>query len=175
MDEPYQPDHPCENLFYSDDVGMVANMIDRNWSLSEKPKIYYKQDRIARENHPYGSIYVYSLGKSPSKVGINYDGMRMSHRICIDVQNPENRERHYDWIQELFRIFLKYRRAGRRQLNGWDYIEISNDVFKHGYVNFYHSTFEINLMTEVRPILQSGFGDVECREIEPEPEDMQFE
>ena len=175
MDKPYVPEHYGENLFYTDDVGFVANLIDANWSLEDRPKIYFKQDRMARENYPYGSIYVYTLGKSPSKVGINYDAMKMSHRICIDVQNPENRERHYNWLQELYRIFFKYRRAGRKKLQGYDYIELPNEVFKHGYVNFYHSTFEINLVTEARPIFQSGFGDVICEEKDVEPEDMQFE
>lgn len=169
-------DYNDTEVFYSDDVFMVRELLEDNWSLGvgEIPKFYHDQNQLARDNNP-GSIYVYSLGKNIAKVGINYDGMRTTHRICIDVQNPVNRERHYAWMNEIYRILMKYRRAGKRQLKGWDYYDVSNESFKHNYTSYYHDTLEISLVREVKPLIQSGFGDIQCESEFPEPDDMQFE
>ena len=55
-----------------------------------------------------------------------------------------------------------YRRAGKNKLIGWDYLEISNDNFKQGYVRFYHDAMEINLVREVKTIHSNGFGNDDC-------------
>lgn len=155
-----------EEIFYSDDTEMVCRLISDNWELdpANKPLFYYdkcdEQGRnvMARQNQG-ASIYIYDLGKNMSRQSINYDSMRWSHRICIDIQNPVNRERHYELMNEVYRILMKYRRAGRYQLGGWDYFEISNEQYKSGYVAYYHATIEINLIREVKPLPDSGFGD----------------
>lgn len=154
-------DEEC-NVWYSDDTGFFCNLLKEQWSLGvgETPLFYYDQDRQARQNLP-GSIYVYSLGRNNTRGGINYDAYRVTHRICIDIQNPVNRERHFEWMNEVYRILLKFRRAGRNQLNGWDYYEISGDSFKPGYIKYYHDTIEFTLVKEMKCITQSGFGELE--------------
>jgi hypothetical protein len=155
-----EPDADWMNpeVYYTDDVFMVRKLLEDNWSYEEsRPRFYHDQNQLARENNP-GSIYVYTLGKNIQKVGINYDGQKWTHRICIDVQNPVNRKRHYDWMNEVHRICSEYRRAGRGQLGGWDYLELSNETFKHNYTSYYHDTIEISLVREVKPFKHSGFG-----------------
>ena len=145
--------------FYTDDVSMICSILEENWSLPmPRPNFYREQDTMVRNNNP-GSIYIYSLGRNNQRYGTNYDAVKRTHRICIDVQNPENRQRHYDWLNEIYRILWMFRRAGKNKLKGWDYLEISNDNFKQGYVRFYHDAMEINLVREVKTIHSNGFGN----------------
>lgn len=155
-----------EEVYYSDDTRMVCELISSHWEYdpANKPLFYFdKSDEQGRNvtarQSQRGSIYIYSLGKNITRQSINYDSMRWTHRICIDIQNPVNRERHYAWMNEVYRILWKYRRAGRYQLGGWDYFDISNESYKPGYVAYYHATIEINLVREVKRLPGGGFGE----------------
>lgn len=151
-----------EDAFFTDDVATICSILEENWDIPlPKPNFYREQDTMVRNNNP-GSIYIYSLGRNNQRYGINYDSVKRTHRISIDVQNPENRQRHYDWMNEIYRILMKYRRAGKCRLQGWDYIEISNDTFRQGYTRFYHDVMEINLIREVRLISSGGYGTDDC-------------
>lgn len=165
----------CTDI-YNDDARTISNLLEENWSLGvgERPsKFYYVIDRIARNNIP-GSIFTYVMGYNQTNGGINYDGVRTTQRVSIDIQNPENRERHYMWINEVLRILAEYRRAGREQLNGWDRIEPPSISHKTGYVNYYHSVIEITLVREFKGYTSSGFGHKSVCETD-ESSDGQFD
>ena len=105
-------------------------------------------------------------------LGINYDAYRRTHRIAIDIENPFE-QRNIDWVNEVYRILLKYRRAGSMHgLNcEWDYILIGNDTIRPNYTGFFQTVLEITLVKEVRGIEESGFGDDQV----PNPEDVEQE
>ena len=149
-----------ERLF-NDDARTIMELLKSEWSLGlgETPIFYYDEDRMARENIP-GSIYCYEMSWNPTKLGINYDGARRVARITIDMQNPENRERHIRWLNEILRILDKFRRAGKYQLNGWDYMEPPSVTRRTGYTSYYHSVIEVSLVREVKGYRSSGFGNL---------------
>ena len=149
-----------ERLF-NDDARTITDILKSEWSLGigETPQFYYDEDRLARTNIP-GSIYCYEMSWNSSIVGINYDGSRRVSRITIDMQNPENRERHNEWVNEVLRILNKFRRAGKYQLNGWDYMEPPSVTRRTGYTKYYHSTIEVTLVREVKGYRSSGFGNL---------------
>ena len=143
---------------YTDDERMVAEMIKREWDIPfDIPRIYFIPNAIARVNIP-GSIYIYDMGRNIPKYGINYEYTKRVRRLGIDIQNPENRDRHFAYVNEVIRILMKYRRAGRSQLGGYDYLEINNITDRQGYTNYYHTVMDISLTAEVSPIPYSGFN-----------------
>lgn len=154
-------------LLYTDDTKLVSDMLGREWSLDfDRPHFYYDQDALARNNHP-GSIYVYSMGVSYNRIGIDYGNVRKVHRMAIDVQNPVNRERHFAYCNEVLRILNLYRRAGPCKLPGWEYVDFSNFSYKQGYTKFYQSVLDMALVRELQPLAPSGFGTA-CRPDEEE-------
>lgn len=143
---------------YTDDEGFIAELIKREWSIDfDIPKIYYIPNALARTNIP-GSIYIYDMGRNIPKFGINYENVRRVRRLGISIQNPENRERHFAYVNEVIRILMTYRRAGPDKLNGYDYLEISAISDKQGYTNYYDTSLDISLIKEVARIPYSGFG-----------------
>ena len=142
-----------------DDTEMLEDLIEEEWSLGigETPKVYYKTDGYARINNP-GSFEIRSMGVNMNRQGINMDSYKVTHRISIDLQCPMNRDRLFAWTRELSRILECYRRAGKYQLKGWDYIDMSSWQMKQGSTAFYQSVLEIALVREVKPMRQSGFG-----------------
>ena len=79
-------DVECTDL-YNDDARTISDLLKENWSLGvgETPsKFYYDVDRVARNNVP-GSIYTYVMGYNTSKGGINYDAIRLTQRVSIDL------------------------------------------------------------------------------------------
>ena len=152
-----------EPVLYSDDTKLICDILSQEWSLDfDRPHFYYDQDALARNNTP-GSIYVYSMGISYNRIGINYGNVRKVHRMAIDVQNPMNRERHFRYCNEILRIIQKYRRAGPCVLKGgWEYIEFSNFSFKQGYTKFYQSVMDMALIRELQPLEAPGFGTACC-------------
>lgn len=154
---------------YTDDERMICEMIDREWSIPfDKPNLYYRPIALARNNLP-GSIFVYDMGRSfPTPRGINYEQTKRNRRLSIDIQTPENRERHFAYVNEVIRILMKYRRAGPDRLGGWEYLELGNISDRQGYVNFYHTVAELNLVVECSPLSRSGFG-LDCRPCDERP------
>lgn len=142
-----------------DDTKMLKELIDEEWSLGvgETPKTYYDWSGMARINQP-GSFEIRSLGITPSRQGINMDSYKVTHRISIDLQCPINRERLFAWTRELSRILQTYRRAGKYQLHGWDYIDMTSWQMKSGSTAFYQAVLDISLVREVKPMCESGFG-----------------
>lgn len=143
---------------YTDDEGFLAELIKREWSIDfDIPKIYHIPNALARNNIP-GSIYIYDMGRNIPKFGINYENVRRVRRLGISIQNPENRDRHFAYVNEVIRILMTYRRAGPDRLNGYDYLEISAISDKQGYTNYYDTTLDISLIKEVARIPYAGFG-----------------
>ena len=150
-----------------DDVKFFANLIKENWELEgpadidSNPTIYFDSSKTAtRENTLGGSIYVYSTSFSyPQIVGIDYDAQKMTRTISFDVQNPDYRERNLMWAREIIRILRHFRRTGRTQLNGWDYLEVQNiNNRDQNYVAYFHTIIDVKLFRTVNDMTDRGRG-----------------
>lgn len=146
---------------FTDDVKMLADLIRDNWSLefNSVPNIYFDQNSMARNNVP-SSIYIYSLGVSNSRVGINYEAVKRTHRLSVDVQTPVNRQLHFDMCNEVYRILMSFRRAGKDVLGGWDYMDVTANGFKSGYSAYYQDSMDVTLTSEITIIESPGFGNI---------------
>lgn len=150
---------------FTDDSRTVCDLLRDNWNLGmmENPNWYQDQRAMTRNNRP-GSIYVYMMGPTLVKSGIDYSMARHTSRLSIDIQVPQSRERIFKWVNEVLRILYDYRRGGKCKLNGWDYIDITSISPKTGYTSFYHVIIDIALICEVRQLNPSGFNNpcIDC-------------
>lgn len=155
--------------FFPDDIKFFANLIKDNWELEgpadidSHPYIYYDSGMTStRENTLGGSIYIYNVSQSfPQIMGIDYDAVKQTKSIAFDIQNPQYRERNLMWVREIIRILHHYRRAGRKKLNGWDYMEIQNvNSRDQNYVNYYQTVIDVKLYRTLNDMEDRGRGDL---------------
>lgn len=153
--------------FYPDDIKFMADLIRDNWQLEgpadidSQPMIFYDSSNTAtRESTLGGSIYIYNVSMQyPMIMGMDYDAVKQTKSISIDIQNPQYRERNLMWTREIIRILHHFRRAGRNRLNGWDYLEISNvNNFDKNYVNFFQTTIDVKLYRTLNDMEDRGRG-----------------
>ena len=149
------------------DEEFFAKLIQDNWELQgpaeidAHPPIYNDSGETStRGNTTGGSIYVYCATLSyPQIMGIDYEMVKQTGSVSFDIQNPQWRVRNRMWTREVLRILQKYRRAGRTQLNGWDYLEISMiNKRDQNYVGFYHTVIDVKLYRTVNDMEDKGRG-----------------
>jgi len=155
---------------YPDDLAFLAYVLDSEWSLGneEHPGYIYHDERgLARENGPdgRGSIYIYDLGMPVGPMqSIDFKSERFQHNIGIDILNKDP-ARHFRWVREIINILEYYRRAGQsKNLNGWDFMEISKKQKKPGYTNFYNSIIEVKMIKTVYKLPYDGFANKSRRQ-----------
>lgn len=153
--------------FLPDDEEFFGKLLEDNWSLEgpaeidAHPIIYTDSGKTAtRENTLGGSIYIYSPTVSyPQIVGIDYDAQKQVGSLSFDIQNPQWRKRNRMWTREILRILHQYRKAGRTQLNGWDYLEVQTvNKRDQNYVGYYQTVIDIKLYRIINDIQNSGRG-----------------
>ena len=164
-------DYELYYRMYPSDEKFFADLIRDNWDLEgpaecdAHPYIYDNTTQDStRENTLGGSIYVYSPSVVyPQIMGISYDSIKQTGAISVDIQNPQLRMRNRIWTREVIRIFNKFRRAGRMNLNGWDYLQVSQvNKRDQNYVNYYHSVVEVKLYRTINDLENNGAGDMIC-------------
>lgn len=153
-------------LAYPEDDRFFAELIANEWSLKgpaevdKKPPIYWDVSMITtRANSVGGSIYVYTSSfQYPQIMGVDYDGMKHTRTMTVDIQNPKLKTRNEVWVREVIRILNSFRRAGHNRLNGWDYLEVMQIAPHNNYTGYFHTTIDFKLTRMVVGYDDSGFG-----------------
>lgn len=147
-----------ETPFFTDDVALIYHLLQDNWSLDKdtmptmayKPEAYMMGSRV-------GSVYVYPISRQNTVSSTDYRTIQRTAVIGVKLAN-RNRERHFEWGQEIYRIVMANRRAAFDNLNGYYYIELTGDRQSTDLSGWYTTTFDLKLTTYVLPIKSAGFG-----------------
>lgn len=161
-----------EHLF-EDNERLIADLIKDNWDLGigNEPVIGYKRDMYMM-NSRIGSIYVYSLGRRQTISSVDYRSLERHAQVAIRIANPD-RDRHYQWCNEVYTILMRFRRAGTQVLNGYEYLEVTDDSSMNDLLGMYVTTLQVRLTGFAHPIHSSGFGvDDMGNEIGPRPDNL---
>ena len=154
-----------ETTMFTDDVGMIGNIIRNQWSLGpgHEVNVAYKPSSYM-VNARLGQIYVYLTSRNNKVSSTDYRTLERRSHLSVRVSNP-NREEHYLWCDEVYRIILANRRLGQRRFGGYTHMELRDDHTSNDLAGWYTTTIEIELISPATPILSAGFGDRINREI----------
>lgn len=150
--------------FYSDDVRLIAKLIEDEWSMYEPPVINFEPESFM-VNSRIGSIYIYHTSYRFEPSSVSYATMRKTSSIGIRISN-RFREHHLDWCNEVMRILLANRRAGASNLNGYTYLTVDKFTPLNTLSGWYTTTVDITLTGYAAPIQSPGFGERINKEIE---------
>ena len=154
-----------ETPLYTDDVRMINDMFEEQWSLGPghelnttfEPSSYMVNARL-------GQIYVYQTSRNNRISSTDYRTLERRSHISIRVSNP-NRDEHYLWCDEVYRILVANRRRGQNRFGGYTYLELHDDHTSNNQIGWYTTTIEIELISFNTPLRSAGFGDRINRQI----------
>ena len=144
---------------YEDDAKLIADMLKDQWSLdigqelvvAYEPSGYMIDSRV-------GSIYVYLLNRSNRIASADYRTLERHTRVSIRVSN-QFRNNHFLWCDEVYRILMANRRAGKGPLGGNTYLEVLSDRTQNDLSGWHTTTIDIDLVSFNTPLRTAGFGD----------------
>lgn len=151
-----------EALYFSDDAKLFAEMIQEQWSLGpgEEPVVayvpesYFMQARI-------GSIYVYKVSMPMSISTVDFRTVQRLGYVSLKL-SVRDRERFFEWGQEVMRILLANRRSPVLRDWGYTFYEVTSVKDTPDLSGWYSSTFDIKLTRYNNPIRSHGFGPGVC-------------
>lgn len=145
-----------ETPFFTDDVGLIGELIRSEWSLEEEPVVAYDAESYMM-NSRVGSIYVYQMSTSNGIVSTDYNTMK--HQAFLGIKlSVRSRERFYEWGNEIYRIIWRHRRSPVLHRNGYTLMDLTAHRMHQNLSGWYACTFDIRLIRMHMPIVQNGFG-----------------
>lgn len=146
-----------EHLF-EDNARCIADMLKEQWALgiAEVPVIGYERSSYFM-NSRVGAIFVYQTNRTNQISTVDYRTLQRQAYVSVRVTNPD-RNRHYAWCEEVYRILMANRRAGPWKLMGYEFMEVLDETSLNDAMGWYQTTFDIRLTTCSHPIRSSGFG-----------------
>jgi len=148
-----------ENEFFMDDVAVITKMLQDSWSLGpeDTPVISYEMEGMmvdARKSY----VFVYHVSRYNSVSSTDYLTLQRTSFVDIRVSS-RSRKKLYEYTQEIYRIIYANRRLGPKYLNGYTWIEITNDRIGNDAQGWYSVLLSTKLMSYAYPIRSPGFGD----------------
>ena len=148
-----------ENEFFMDDVAVITKMLKDGWSLGpeDTPVISYEMEGMmvdARASY----VFVYHVSRYNSVSSTDYLTLQRTSFVDIRVSS-RSRKKLYEYTQEIYRIIYANRRLGPKYLNGYTWMEITNDRLGNDAQGWYSVLLSMKLMSYAYPIFSPGFGD----------------
>ena len=155
-----------ENKFYTDDAGLIANMLKEQWSLGPDymPNVTYIPEEMA-VNSRLGMIFVYRLTRQNRITTVDYRTYGRDSYVSIKI-STRLRKDMFAFADEVYRILLANRRLGQDRMEGYTYLEIQNDRELRDLSGYYTTTIDVRLVTYNKAIRSAGFGDTINRQID---------
>lgn len=147
-----------ENSFYADDPQMIVDLLKDQWSLSggREPVIACRPESYMM-NARFGAIYVYSINRNHQISTTDYRTIQRIAHVGIKISSSL-RDNHFMICDEVWRILLANRRAGKRVLRGYTFLEVSNERFSNDLLGWYTTTLDVKLTSFNTPMKSPGFG-----------------
>lgn len=148
-----------ENGFFLDDVGVITRMLKEGWSLGpeDTPVISYEMEGMMVEARK-AYVFVYHVSRYNSMSSTDYHTLQRTSFVDIRV-STRSRAKLYQYTQEIYRIIYANRRLGPKFLDGYTWIEITNDRIGNDAQGWYSVLLSIKMMSYCYPIYSPGFGD----------------
>lgn len=148
-----------ENPFFTDDVELVASILKDQWSLpiGYEPVIQYKPESML-VNAGIGSIYVYQTSRSSRPNSVDMRTVQRNSYVTIRI-SCRHRNYFLMWGEEVYRIIMANRRAGKKVLYPYTYMELTSERPSNGMQGWYQVTFEVKLTSFNHHARSAGFGD----------------
>ena len=161
-------DNVAETPLFTDDAMTIGNMIADQWSLGpgREPSLSYKPESY-RMNARYGAIYIYQISRNSQISTCDYRTLHVTSHIGIKISSA-TRENHFEICEEVKRILMANRRAGKKRLGGYTFLEMGSERFSNDLIGWYTTTIDIRLTSYNTPLRTAGFGDSINKRIECE-------
>lgn len=151
------PDEIEETRFFRDDVQTITDILRDEWSLDIMPVISYDQEGLIRDAR-LGYIFVYNTSNYGSISSTDYRTIQKTTYLGIRI-SCRARAQIYNYVNEVYRILMKYRRAGFRQLNDTTFFEVTGYRLDQGELGWYSASMDIKMVGYTVPIKSDGFGN----------------
>ena len=148
-----------ETRFFTDDATMIADLLKDGWSLPPEltPVINQKREGMMVDARA-GYVDVYKVSNYTSTSSTDYHTLQRTSFLDITV-TCRSREMLYAYMEEVYRILYASRRVGPKILNGYTWLEITNDRVDNESNGWYSGMISLKLMSYCYPIRSPGFGD----------------
>lgn len=155
-----------ETELNTDDTETIADLLKCQWSLGAgmEPTIQNKPESMM-VNARIGSIYVYLINRNTQPSSVDYNTLQRRTYIGIKI-SCRTRDFWRAWHEEVLRIIMSNRRAGKHPLGGYTFMELTNERFANDLSGWYTSTVEIRLTSFNTPLRTAGMGDCINRHVE---------
>lgn len=150
-----------ETNLYSDDVRMLTEIIQDNWSIGlDNPLNIEFEPEQFMVNARVGNIFVYHVSRDNRISTVDYRTLHRTSKAGIRVAN-RFRENHFTWCDEVYRILMANRRLGKGEygLRTYTYLEVLGDRSFIDLSGWYVTTYDVQLTSYNTPLRSAGFGD----------------
>jgi hypothetical protein len=156
-----------ENKFFRDDVFVITEMLKREWSLGpeDTPIISWSMEGTMVDAR-IGYIFVYHVSRYNSMSSTDYATIQRTSFIDIRI-STRSRPKLYEYTDEVYRILYANRRMGPDVLNGYTWLEITNDRIGNDAQGWYSVLISLKMMSYAYPIYSPGFGEEINARIDP--------
>lgn len=147
-----------ETFLFTDDAELLADLIRNEWSLEpgKEPSIAYDV-RAQIMSSRYASVFVYMISRSSDIATVDYRTLHRISYLGIKITAPF-RNNLIEVCQEVERILMAHRRAGKRRLGGYTYLEMTSERFVNDLSGFYSCTIDVRMTSYHTPLHSAGMG-----------------
>lgn len=152
--------HPVrETKFFTNDAKLFADILKEGWSLDPEhtPVISEKRESMMVDAR-YGYVNVYKVSNYTSISSTDYRTLQRTSYLDITV-SVRSRDLLDLYMEEIYRILMSVRRMGPRYLNGYTWLEVSNDRIDNEANGWYSGLISMKLMSYCYPVRSPGFGE----------------
>lgn len=148
-----------ETTFFTDDAAMIMHILKRDWSLppDQTPVMTFMRESMMADAR-MGYVDVYKVSNYTSTSSTDYRTLQRTAYLDITV-TVRSRPLLFTYMEEIYRILYANRRVGPKQLNGYTWLEITNDRVDNESNGWYSGMISLKLMSYCYPICSPGFGD----------------
>lgn len=147
-----------ETPLFTDDAKVLGELLRREWSLppGKEPSIAYDV-RSSVTSSRYASVFIYMVNRSTRIASVDYNQLERVSHLAIKV-NATYRENFLEVVQEIERIIMSCRRAGKTNLGGYTYVEMTSERFSNDLSGYYSCTIEVCMTSHNTPLHTAGMA-----------------
>ena len=147
-----------ERQFFTDDAAMLANLLKEEWSLPLEmtPVISHLREGMMTDART-GYVDVYKVSNYTSISSTDYRTLQRTSYLDVTV-TVRSRDSLFAYMEEIYRIVMANRRVGPKYLNGYTWMEITNDRVDNESNGWYSGMISLKLLSYCYRIRSPGFG-----------------
>lgn len=147
-----------ETELFTDDAALLGELLRREWSLEpgREPSIAWDVQAQLMAGR-YGAVFVYMVSRSSDIATVDYRTLERISHLGIKITAPF-RANLIEICQEVERILMAHRRAGKDRLGGYTYLEMVSERFMNDLSGIYSCTIDVRMTSHHTPLRTAGMG-----------------